>query len=389
VTQQQVSLSSRSLSASEVIAGRLAKFLPFWEQLTQDQWVLEVIRGMRVDLVRSPQQPEPPKQLNFSQSESVAIDNSVSDLLAKAAIARCSHEADEFISRVFLVPKKSGDLRPVINLRGLNKFVRYEHFKLETLNSIRFLINEGDYGAAFDLKDAYFMINLHQRDRKFFRFEWRQQLFEFACMCFGLSSAPRIFTKVTKPLLCWLRERSIRVSSYIDDFLILNSSFESCAGDLKICSDLLQQAGFLCNSKSVLIPSQRFVFLGVVVDTVSMKFFLTSEKQQKILSLIDKILSRSIHALHVPVQRVASLIGMLNFAADYAVPAGRLFLRSLEADKVQAVQQNGGYRGLMSLSRQSYDDLHTWQSSQLLYQGARIRATSPQAVLQCDASLAG
>jgi len=36
----------------------------------------------------------------------------------------------------FLVEKKRGGLRPVINLKGLNNFVKMEHFKVEGLHPI-------------------------------------------------------------------------------------------------------------------------------------------------------------------------------------------------------------------------------------------------------------
>ena len=67
--------------------------------------------------------------------------------------------------------KKDGGQRPVINLKSLNFFVPYEHFKMETLNSLQFLLKKGDRMAKLDLKDAYFCIPLHKESRKFVRFQ--------------------------------------------------------------------------------------------------------------------------------------------------------------------------------------------------------------------------
>ena len=40
------------------------------------------------------------------------------------------HQEGEFLSQIFLVGKKNGGNRPVINLKNFNKFVSYQHFKM-------------------------------------------------------------------------------------------------------------------------------------------------------------------------------------------------------------------------------------------------------------------
>lgn len=96
---------------------------------------------------------------------------------------------------MFLVPKKTGDLRQVINLKPLNEFVAKIHFKMEGIHLVKDLVISGDYLATLDLKDAYFSIPIFSKDRLFFRFLWDQNLFQFTCLLFGYSLAPRVFTK--------------------------------------------------------------------------------------------------------------------------------------------------------------------------------------------------
>ena len=48
-----------------------------------------------------------------------------------------------FLSTIFLVPKKDGGQRPVINLKSLNKFVHTEHFKMEGIHILRDLLKAG------------------------------------------------------------------------------------------------------------------------------------------------------------------------------------------------------------------------------------------------------
>ena len=61
-----------------------------------------------------------PSQANFSKVQRQDIDKEVLKLLEKGAIVKAQHCQGEFISNLFLVPKKTGDLRLVINLKPLN-----------------------------------------------------------------------------------------------------------------------------------------------------------------------------------------------------------------------------------------------------------------------------
>ena len=54
---------------------------------------------------------------------------------------------------------------------------------------------------TMDLKDAYLSVPIHADHSKYLRFEWESELWEFTCLPFGLSSAPRVFTKVMKPVI--------------------------------------------------------------------------------------------------------------------------------------------------------------------------------------------
>ena len=63
-----------------------------------------------------------------------------------------------FVNSVFLVPKKGGGQRPVVNLRPLNQFIPYEHFKIEGIHMLRDLLRKGDFMVKIELKDAYFTV---------------------------------------------------------------------------------------------------------------------------------------------------------------------------------------------------------------------------------------
>ena len=49
-----------------------------------------------------------------------------------------------------------------------------------------------------------------------------KQAYEFTCLPFGLAAAPRVFAKVMKPVVGFIRSKGVRCVVYIDDFLLMH-----------------------------------------------------------------------------------------------------------------------------------------------------------------------
>ena len=104
----------------------------------------------------------------------------------KGLIKKTQPAQGEFLSNLFLVRKKDGGYHPVINLKMLNQFISFLHFKMKGLSLSKHLIQEGDWKGKLDLKDAYFSVPLNRNSRKFVRFQWKWALYECMCLCFRL-----------------------------------------------------------------------------------------------------------------------------------------------------------------------------------------------------------
>ena len=61
--------------------------------------------------------------------------------------------------------------------------------------------------TSIDLKDAYYSIPIAEEHQKYLKFIWRDQLYAFTSLPMGLTSGPRIFTKVLKPIFSYLRSK--------------------------------------------------------------------------------------------------------------------------------------------------------------------------------------
>jgi hypothetical protein len=107
----------------------------------------------------------------------------------------------QYISPIFTVPKKDkNEYRMILNLKELNEYIEPHHFKMETFESALKLIKPFSYFESIDLRHAYYSINMAENDQKFLRFQWTETLYQYTCLPNGITSAPRIFTKLMKPI---------------------------------------------------------------------------------------------------------------------------------------------------------------------------------------------
>jgi hypothetical protein len=191
--------------AHQAVASRLKNFATRWPSVTSDQWVLDVVReGLANDFISKPVQKVTPPQITMSAEMSAVCDAEVRELLSKRAISEVTDGSSGFVCSFFCIKKKqAGQFRPIVNLKPLNKFIRYQHFKMENLESVRFLFRKGDWLAKVDLKDAYFTVPVRKSQHKYLRFRWKERVFEFNCMAFGLAPTPRIFTKILKVVMAF------------------------------------------------------------------------------------------------------------------------------------------------------------------------------------------
>lgn len=196
------------------------------------------------------------------------MDNEIKSLQDKGAIHQASLSDPGFVSSLFMVPKKGGGQRPVINLKALNNFVEYSHFKMEGIHMLRDLLRKDDFMVKLDLKDAYFTVPVWINHQKYLRFLWKGTMWEFACLPFGLASAPRVFTKIMKPVIGMLRKMGVRLIVYLDDILIMAESKQLATQHAQLVASTLENLGFVVNyEKSVLTPSLQMEFLGFLVDS--------------------------------------------------------------------------------------------------------------------------
>ena len=224
---------------------------------TKDPYVLSQVSGVSLEFQANPVQSKEPRVPKFNKKEMSNINLEVNKMLKQGVIEQTNPSEDQFVGHLFLRPKKSGGFRPVFNLKPLNRFIIYKHFKMETMRDLMNMIRPQDYMVKLDLKNAYFAVPIGEKFRKYLRFRWGGKLYQFLAMAFGLGPAPRIFTKILKPIVSFFRRLGIRLMIYLDDLIILNQDKNKLLQDLNTIIFVLQNLGFLINwEKSALTPTQ-------------------------------------------------------------------------------------------------------------------------------------
>ncbi|KAJ1202912.1 hypothetical protein NDU88_006707 [Pleurodeles waltl] len=213
----------------------------------------------------------------------------VTALLAKGAIERVpiSEVGSGCYSRYFLIPKKNKGLCPILDLRDVNLFLKKEKFKMLTLAQVLSALDQGDWMVALDLQDAYFHIPILPSHRHYLRFKVGHEHFQFTVLPFGLTSAPRVFTKVMAVVAAHLHRSGISVFPYLDDWLLKAPTPQALVTHLQTMADLLHSLGFTINvPKSHLTPSQKLSFIGAVLDTVQYWAYPPDQRVQDIQVMI-------------------------------------------------------------------------------------------------------
>ena len=248
-------------------------------------------------------------------------------LTAKNAIERVHKQTSlGFFQRLFLVPKPNDQWRPILDLSNLNLFLKTEKFKMETPETIRTSLQQGEWVTSIDFKDAYFHIPIQEQSRKFLRFHVQGQSFQFKALPFGLSTAPMEFTIIAKEVKLMATQRGIRIHQYLDDWLVRATSHRECLRHTQILLKLCQELGWLVNmEKSELDPKQVFNFVGYQFDLHTGRVRPTPDRWQSLQSKIQELLARRSCSVRV----FMSLIGLLT-ATEKQVHLGRLHMRPIQ-----------------------------------------------------------
>ena len=327
--------------------------------------------------------PLPLPSYSPSSVRGIALTAAVLDLRSKDAIEPASQDTG-FYSRLFVTPKVTGGWRPVIDHSRLNRFVRLSRFCIETSASVLQSLRPGDWMVSLDLQDAYLQDLVHPGSRRFLRFCVGAEVFQFKALCFGLSSAPQVFTRTMAPVSSIMHRYGFRILHYLDDWLVLGSSFQEISRARDFLLWLCDQLGIFVNhSKSTLTPSQRLDYLGMTMQSNPLRAFPTQARVRKALYLVTEFESSRLQ----PLALWLSLLGVMS-SLSTVVPSSRLRMRSLQHRMLIAGPHLCDDE-LISWDDSCLQDLRWWSVAANLEVGVPLDLPHPDLILYTDASDTG
>lgn len=376
-------------SMESVQLNPLALYQEAWRECSAHPWVLATVtKGYRLQFAVKP----PPFNgviASVAHGDSARVlEAEISGLLEKRAIRRvpAGEVQKGYYSRYFLIPKKDGGLRPIMDLRALNKHLRKYKFRMLTVAALTRAIRRDDWFTAVDLKDAYFHISIYPAHRKYLRFSFQSEVYEFVTLPFGLSLAPRVFSRCIETALSPLRHRGLRISAYLDDYLVCAHSRERARLDTEILTSHLTNLGFRINySKSQLIPSQEIEYLGLRINSVSYRAMLS---QRRIIAFYQ-CLAQFRRGNLVSFRACLRLLGMMASSLS-VVPLGLLKMRDFQ--RWVAARRLCPCRHLarrVRIHSECVMALHQWKDPGVFQSGVPLGGVSLRKVVTTDASLGG
>ncbi|XP_043992837.1 uncharacterized protein LOC122842759 [Gambusia affinis] len=301
-----------------------------WAALAVDPWVVATLtHGYRLQFRRRPHISHRVRVTVITDPvRAQALDQELSALLAKGAIEAVDplRHPGGYYSTYFLVPKKTGGFRPILDLRGLNQYLKVLPFHMLTTAEVLRAVARGEWFTSIDLMDAYFHVPVAAEHRRFLRFAYQGRHWQFCVLPFGLSLSPRVFTRCVRAALSPLQARGMKVLPYLDDWLLCAPSREDACRDTSRLLAHVSRLGLKVNlEKSCLIPSQTTTFLGVLLDSPSMTAYPSVQRVDDILQLVSQFrLGRQL-----PYVAFLRLLGKLT-SVTRVVPLGLLSLRPLQ-----------------------------------------------------------
>ncbi len=361
----------------------LRQFISAWKVIPGiSRWLLSVIeRGYTLQFRRRPPRFNGVVQSLTSPRNAQALRQEIGCLLEKGAVERVPPNELEsgFYSRYFVVPKRDGGLRPILDLRPINRALCERPFRMITLKQILAQIRPGDWFASVDLKDAYFHIQIAPHHRRFLRFAFENTAYQYSVLPFGLALAPRTFSKCVDAALSPLRASGMRILNYLDDWLILAQSRDTLLSHIDSLLVHLESLGLCVNRrKSILAPSQSIMYLGVCMDSLEMRARLSRERVAAILSYLRHFREgRSVH-----LKKFQRLLGLMA-SASAVCHLGLLHMRPLQLWLKTRVPWTAWTSGRLSIAATGgcIEALAPWLNPDLFSRGVPLGLVTSRVVV--------
>jgi len=335
-----------------------------------------------------------------AMEEEEFIDKEHRSNLADGSYVKVSREQLKGICPLQVVKHPvSGKKRLVQDLRWINGHLPNVQFRMESLHKeLGDVVQRGDKMLTTDIAKAYYCLAMHPDAQQYLGWEWKGEYYMPTCLVFGLAPAPRIFTKIMRPMMAFMRSLGVRVLGMIDDYLWAERE-ERILSVRTAVQTVLPLLGWSFNAKCEWDPADEVLMLGMLVNAKEFQVRATEKKVNATLANIGSILQKQRALVQKPVRIVElqEVTGRL-MSMMLALRGVRVFTRSLYGCLAEALERNEKLVQIaqprvwtVQLTKGAVEELEFWQTRLLTHNGLRIncRESQVQVVLWSDASDVG
>ena len=279
----------RKLVTDVRVPGRIGnpKFFPFWrDELKASPFILSTIsEGYKLPFESIP----PPGIYQNNKSMLRESDFAFTELLRLEQLGCISRVESAPYLCLPLSVVFSKKLRLVVDAsRHLNPYLEDRKVKLEDLSLREKILQQNDFQTKLDLDSGYWHVPLFPGHKKYVGCHFKNKdgstlYWTWNVLFLGIKDAVYIFTKLLVPHKTYLRSMGIRNTIFIDDQSVLAQSFDLCLAHTQITLNILAKAGWVVNvKKSCDPPVQNMEFLGLMNNSIDMKYYVPEAKKQNI-----------------------------------------------------------------------------------------------------------
>jgi hypothetical protein len=220
---------------------------------------------MKIDIIDGKTPPWGPIY-PLAQPEMKALKNYIDDNLRKGYIRPSTSSAG---APIFFVKKKNGELRPVIDYRGLNEVTVKNRYPLPLMNDLLTRFNTARIFTKIDLRGAYNLVRIHEGDEWKTAFRCRYGHYEYMVMPFGLTNAPAVFQGLMNDIFYDLLDTSCIV--YLDDILVYSPDLQTHIQDVTMVLQRLKDNKLYAKLEKCKFHVERTDFLGYIISSTGVE----------------------------------------------------------------------------------------------------------------------
>ncbi|KAI5151484.1 hypothetical protein ENBRE01_2170 [Enteropsectra breve] len=208
-----------------------------------------------------------------------------------------------WVSRIVPVKKKSGEIRLCIDFRGLNAVTKKDSYPIPRIDEIIDELQGATIFTTLDATKGYYQIEIAEEDKEKTGFRWKENLFEFNRMPFGLCNAPATFQRTMNSMFEGILGKFVR--PYLDDIIIFSKTEEEHRMHLEIVAERLSEANISLNKNKCKFNQKEIEILGNVITGDEVR---PSE---------DKVKAINNYPMPQTIRELRSFLGLINYCRSF------------------------------------------------------------------------